>query len=260
MDTIQGRTLESLRTVRTFLNTHADRFPGIVDSGASKKLDALVVDLENHVSVQSGSTLESKGATEKHASQREALLRDHMAPIAKIAISELPDTPELKSLRMPRNNLSIERLRATALGMAQAAAPFADVFVKAGLPPDFIPQLVAAANATVETIGKRKLSRVAVGGATKGLKTTLSSARKTVHALDALVKSALKDDASLLAAWNVAKRVEKVSGAPSVLTQATSAPTQVAAPVASSTPAVTPAADRSSAAPSAAAPIAPRSA
>ena len=97
---------------------------------------------------------------------------------------------------------------AAALGMAKAAAPCADVFVKAALPADFIDQLVAAANATVASVGTRKQSRVAGAGATKGLKTTLSTARKSVHALDGLVKSALKDDPPLLAAWRTARRVE----------------------------------------------------
>jgi hypothetical protein len=64
----------------------------------------------------------------------------------------------------------------------------------------------------VQSVGDRKASRVARGGATQGLKTLLSSGRRTVHALDAMVKSALKDDPALLAGWRIAKRVELVTG------------------------------------------------
>lgn len=214
MNTIQGRTLESLRSVQAFFDANGVRLGGIANSGQRQKLDAMVVELEGHVGVQSGSALASKGATQKHQSLRVALLRDHMAKIATIAVAELPQVPELEVLKMPKGRtLSIERLRAAALGMAKAAAPYADVFVKAALPADFLDQLVAAANATIESVGTRKQNRVVTVGATKGLKATLSNARKTVRALDALVKSEFKNDPSMLAAWRTAMRVEKFTGA-----------------------------------------------
>ena len=83
-----------------------------------------------------------------------------MAPIAKIAAAELPDTPELEPLRMPQDHPSIERLRAAALGMAKAAEPYAAVFIEAALPPDFIQRLIDAANTTVATVGARYLAAV----------------------------------------------------------------------------------------------------
>jgi hypothetical protein len=179
-------------------------------------------------------------------SLREALLRDHMAPIAGIAAAELPQTPELEPLKMPRGSPSIERLRARALGMAKAAAPFADTFVSSGLPADFIDQLVAAANATVGTVGIRQQSKVARAGATKGLSTVLSKGRKCVRALDRMVKSALKNDPALLAAWRVASRVEKSAPGPvpvtvapgttPATTTATSAPDQKTTAAAATVP------------------------
>ena len=235
MNTIQGRTLESLRSVQAFLDANADRLAGIANSGQRKKLDGMVIELEGHVGAQSSSALASKGATQKHQSLRVALLRDHMAKIAAIAAAELPKVPELEVLKMPKGGTpSVERLRAAALGMAKAAAPYADVFVKAALPADFIDQLVTAANATIGSVGTRKQNRAAGAGATKGLKTTLSSARKSVRALDALVKSEFRDDPSMLAAWRTAKRVEKFTGAQQALITVLPipAPTTTATPVA----------------------------
>jgi hypothetical protein len=120
--------------------------------------------------------------------------------------------------------------RSPRFATAKAAAPYADVFVIGGLAPDFIDQLVAAADATVVSVGTRKQNCVDGVAATEGLKKTLSHARKRVHALDALVKSALKDDPSMLAAWRTAKRVEKyVSSQTSVTAQPVAAPTTIAA-------------------------------
>ena len=208
MQTLDGRVLESLRASAGVIDTHEEQLPGVAASGQRKKLDQLITEIDAHVTAQAGSDLAAKGATKKHQSLREVLLRDHMAPVARIAQAELPNDPELEALKMPLGKPSIERLRAAALGMAKAAEPFADVFVKSGLPSDFIAQLVASANATVATIGNRKQSKVNRIGATKGIRTTLSQARKTVRALDALVTSAAKDDPALLAAWKSAQRVE----------------------------------------------------
>jgi hypothetical protein len=239
MKTEEGRTLESLRSTPVFLDANAARLGGIPQCGQRVKLDALIVQAEGLVGTQSGSDLTGKGATQKHTSLREALLRDHMAPIAGIANAELPQTPELQPLKMPRGSPSIERLRAAALGMAKAAAPYADVFVSSGRPTDFIDQLVAAANATITTVGVRKQSTVVRSGATKGLSTVLSKGRKCVRALDRMVKSALKDDPALLAAWRVASRVAKVG---------TAAPAAVAPVTTPATASATPATDHTAAA------------
>jgi hypothetical protein len=229
MDTIQGRVLESLRSVQAFFDKYVEKLADIANGVQRKKLDALVIELEGHVGAQSGSVLAAKGATQKHLALREALLRDHMAKIAGIAAAELPMIPELEVFKMPKGEPSIERLRSAAMGMAKAAAPYADVLVTGGLSPNFIDQLVAAADATVVSVGTRKQNRVGGVAATEGLKKTLSKARTRVHALDALVKSALKDDPSMLAAWRTAKRVEKyVSSQTSVTAQPVVPPTTVA--------------------------------
>jgi hypothetical protein len=164
------------------------------------------------VSDQTGSALASQGVTLKQHTLRRALLRDHMAPISRIARSDLPQTPEIEPLKMPRGRPTIERLSAAAFGMAKAATPFAGVFIAAGLPADFVARLDAAADALVVFLSDRAQSRGKRSGATKGLKSQLASGRKIVRILDAFVKSALKDDPALLANWNAVKRVRKFTG------------------------------------------------
>ena len=146
MQTKQGNRLQSLRSVQAFLDEYAGRLAGVVRTGARQRLDDAVTELSTHASEQTGSSLASQGATQKQRTLRAALLRDHMAPISRIAKSDLPQTPEIEPLRMPRGRPTHERLAAAALGMAKAATPFTGVFVAAGLPADFITQLESAAN------------------------------------------------------------------------------------------------------------------
>lgn len=212
MRTVQGSAFRALRAVQAFLDANATALAGVVSSGARKRLDDVIVALDGHAGLQSGSNLAARSATQTQRALREALLRDHMAPIAKIAASELPDSPELEPLRLPLGDPSPERLWALATGMAAAAAQHADVFTTAGLPPDFAAQLNTAADAMLASVDQREQSRATRIGATQGIKTLLSTGRKIVHALDALVKSVLKSDPPLLAAWLVAKRVKLVPG------------------------------------------------
>ena len=214
--------LESLRSVEHFLDENADKLASVVNTGARQRLTAAITDLSAHASEQTGSNLAAQGATQKKEALRLALLRDHMAPIARIAAADIPNLPELSPLRMPRGKPTAEKLASFAYGMGAAAAPFADTFTKAGLAGDFVAQLSAAADAVVGVVANRTTSRGKRRGATDGLKARLTEGRQVVHILDALVKSALKDDPALLGNWNLVKRVTKSSpGRPAAATSST---------------------------------------
>jgi hypothetical protein len=216
--------LESLRSVEQFLDENADKLANVVNTGARQRLTAAIADLSAHASEQTGSNLAAQGATQKKEALRQALIRDHMAPIARIAAADIPNLPELSPLRMPRGKPTAEKLASYAYGMGAAAAPFTDTFTKAGLGADFITQLNSAADAVVAVVANRTNSRGKRRGATDGLKARLTEGRRTVHILDALVKSALKDDRALLGNWNLVKRVTKTSsGRPAGSTSSASA-------------------------------------
>ncbi|HZW51483.1 MAG TPA: hypothetical protein VFF05_06465 [Rudaea sp.] len=168
--------------------------------------------LEDHAATQTEGTIEAKGLTQKKEALRTKLLRDHMAKIARIARADLPNTPELSHLRMPRGKPTVERLKAAADGMARAAEPHAAVFIAAGMAADFIAQLSAAADALTTAVDDRTQIRTRSRGATVGLKAKLSEGRKVVSILDSFVQTALKDNAALLAQWNSVKRVPRLGG------------------------------------------------
>jgi hypothetical protein len=212
MHTEQGNTMLSLRTANDFVEQHQDVLPAVMTSGAKQRLAEILATLAEHASHQVGSTLAARGATQAQRALRTVLLRTHMAPIVRIAKVDLPTTPELKPLRMPRGRPTIERLAAAASGMAEAAAPHAAVFIRAGLPADFLAQLTEAADALVGSLNARLQRRGETKGATEGLKAKLSEGRKIVHVLDAFVQSELQDEPALLASWGLVMRVQKTRG------------------------------------------------
>ena len=224
MQTTQGNMLVSLHAVETFLDDNAAALVGVINTGARQKLTGAIVDLSTYASDQTGGALISQSSTQGKQSLRLALMRDHMAPIARIAQAELPLTPQVAPLRMPRGRPTIPKLVSAAEGMAKAAAPYAGVFVDNGRSIDFIGQLNAAAGTLLASVsdhaniqGKRKT-------ATKGLKAKLTAGRKIVHILDTYVKSTLKDDPILLAGWNTVKRVQRTG------TRTAATPTAAPAP------------------------------
>jgi hypothetical protein len=252
MQTTQGSVLQSLRAVQIFLDDNADKLAAVVKTGARQKLDDLVAELSGHASTQSGSNLASQSATRKQQSLRTALLRDHMAPIARIAAAELPASPEVEPLKMPKGKPTAARLAGLADGMAKAAGPYSDVFVKAGLPTDFIAQLNAASTAMIDAGAERQANRGNRRGATQGLKTSLSAGRRVVHVLDAFVKSALKDDPVLLANWNLVKRVRVIPRTPTnTNASASTGPTAMPTPAPTPTPPAPPTAPEPAATPAA---------
>jgi hypothetical protein len=224
--------LQSLRNVEAFLEENADTLDRVIKTGARQRLADAITELAAHASEQTGNALASRGATKRQQALRKVLLRDHMAPIVKIADADIPKTPDVEPLRMPRGQPTAQRLAAAAFGMAKAAAPHAGVFTSAGLPGDFVAQLTGAADAMLASVDERSRNRGKRTGATKGLKAKLAAGRKIVHVLDAFVQSALNDDPARLADWNAVKRV-KAANRPTV--PATPAPTPT--PIPTPTPA-----------------------
>ena len=214
MQTRQANKLQSLQAVQSFLDDH-EVLHDVARSAARKRLDDLVAQLTTHVANQAGSNFASRGATKKLWALRRSLMRDHMLPIARIARADLPDSIEVQPLRMPRGNIGTEKLAAIAYGMAKCAQPFAAVFLVAGLPADFIARLTRATEAMLQASQERTRSRGRRGGATQGLATQLSVGRKVVHVIDALVQSAAANEPTILADWNIVKRVRRIGRATS---------------------------------------------
>lgn len=214
MRTIQGNMSQSLRAVQTFLDDNRVSLADAATSGARKKLDEVVEELQTHTAVQTGSDYSARGAINKRVALRRILVNAHMAPIARIAKAALPDSPELESFRVPRGKPTPERLAQAAQGMAAAAEPHTHIFIEYGMPADFIARLGAAAQAMLDAVDDGKQRRGSRVGATKGIAATLTAGRKLVRILDAFVAPAIEHDPALLANWDTVKRVQRVAARP----------------------------------------------
>lgn len=233
MELRQGQMLLTLKEIQSFLDSHAAQLGGLAETGARKKLDQSIAALTSLATAQSGNSFAEQSATQRQRGLTRALVVDHMEPIAVIAAADLPPTPEIAPLAMPKKSMTGERLVARARGMAVEAAKFEATFVQAGLPQDFVKQLLDAADALAGAVTERKQYRADRGAATKGMPQGLIAANKVVRVLDRFVKKTAREDAQLLAAWKIVKRNPRRRGQKA--TPATTAATEVAA-----TPVTTP--------------------
>lgn len=206
----ESKKLKSLRAVHAFIADHAEQLPGVASSGALRRLEELLLTIDDHAAAQAASDLAAQISTRKRLALHAALLRDHMAPIVRIAAAESLASPQTSPLRMPPRWASPEQLRANAAGMAESAARSADVFTSVGLPADFADQLTGAADAMLASVCEQTRHRLARARATAGLRVSIAAARRMVGALDAMVTSALRADAALLRAWKAAFRPDRV--------------------------------------------------
>jgi hypothetical protein len=217
LQTSQGITLETLRAIVLFIDQYAERLHLVVKSGSRRQLDQLVTELDGLALRQSTSATIMSGA-EKARELRQDLIEKHMRPIVQIASVDLPRTPELARLRIPRGTPTPEKLVKAADQFREIAAPHAKTFIDAGLPENFLEELDAAAKAFMEFTARRKTSVGAGVAATTGIKDTISRANRVIKALDSLVLKQLDrrspDDQLLRTEWRSVKRVRKTASRP----------------------------------------------
>ena len=209
MNTTQTRVLASLRTADAFLDDNAARIAGKLKPALRARLTVAMTGLASIITEQQSLTRAVTGSARDRAATRTALVRDHMAPIARVAKLELSSTPAIAQFTLPKTRLSTEKLAAAANGMAKAAVPYTDVFIAAALPDDFVAQLTAATDAMLTFNQQRAANANRRTGMTSGLGAKLKEARVIVRAVDAIVRSVLKDDPILHATWESASRVQQ---------------------------------------------------
>ena len=100
MKIMQGNMLTSLENVKTFLSEHAAEIGDPVTDSTQKEIDDCIVELGEHVAVQNTRTRVAASTLARQRAKREALVRDHLAPIAKIAKLRLAHIPEMVSFTL----------------------------------------------------------------------------------------------------------------------------------------------------------------
>jgi hypothetical protein len=208
----QTRVLDALRGTQGFLDDNNTLLAVINQSGARRTLDDAVTELSTHGVNQDVGTRLSQGETANQKSLRHTLRFNHMKPIADVARMHLREVPNFIALKRPRNNISATRLIAAASGMADAAAPFVEVFIDAGLAPDFLEQLRQAADDMRRSLDDRAQHVQKRVGATEGLKAAEKRGAGILRLLDGLVIPKLGTNDPLLAQWKSARKIHAKPG------------------------------------------------
>lgn len=252
MNSPQEQVYNTGRRIQAFLDANDSLFSTINKAGLRSELDTIVTQLGAAAGDQAGGSVNARGETAKQRTLRLALRFNHMRPIASVAKLKLHSIPNFEALTMPSNDVRVAGQVAHAFGMADAAKPYEQVFVDAGLPPDFLASLTAAAAAVQASIDTRAKSLGKRANATGSLKGLEQRARRVFKALnDMVVPTVLADVAhsGLLAEWKTTRRVTKRLGPPVGVQQDVQAldtpavpptPPVAATPTAATTPAVVP--------------------
>ncbi len=89
------------------------------------------------------------------------------------------------------------------------AAPLLEAFKERGMPADFITDLTAKRDAFIAAVAKSEASQSERVGTNAGFAVPLRRCREAVEDVAPIVKVVYKNNASKLAEWNAASRIEK---------------------------------------------------
>ena len=210
----QGRILETLCRVQSFLDSNDDVLGELNQSGARRALDQSIARLREHAVKQDLSRIASTGQTARLRDLRLALMQGHVRPIVFAARSRRRSHPALETVRLPDSRISAMRLVAVAKAVTLVAAEHATVFIDAGLNADFVNRALAAADQVESAVQARNQCRGERVAATKGLDVEGRDGLLLVNILDALVRPTLQSNAPLAAEWKSLKRVPTKPGSP----------------------------------------------
>jgi len=160
-----------------------------------------------------GSTTFHGGVDERQLLLTELL--DDMRAIAKIArgLDKAAFPTIREEFRLP-NSYGVARVLATARAFVAHATAQVALFTERGLPATFVTDLnnrITAVEASAQGRNTGLLSQV---GGTAGIDVAARRGLAALRELDGIMSAALKDNEVLLAAWNVAKHIERRNPAP----------------------------------------------
>jgi hypothetical protein len=205
----QMHVRETLVRVQRFLDDNAALLGPVNSSGARKALDDAAEHLAAQAVAQGEHIIGSTGETERQRALRLALRTQCLRPIARVAAARLNEVPEFSALRLPSKDLGGSGLATAAHAMANAAAPYAQTFIDAGLKPDFLDALRDLADEIEASLGGRTRHEIARSASTIALRAETSRGRAALNLLDAAIQQHVPDDAQFLAEWSSARRIPR---------------------------------------------------
>lgn len=201
MRTRQGHRTVKLIAAGSFLHDNANRLPITSSGPVLGEFDELLEYLRANLVGQEAQRCIGMSETKVYKVLRKALILDHMKPIvvaARVRFGNVGTTP----WKLPRKNLPSGLLINAARGMAHAAEQQLDVFVGAGLQPDFGDRLRDAAKAAEAAWDRRTRARGSKSGSTVGIDDALRKASGLIELLTVFVRQDTAGDPALFAEWS----------------------------------------------------------
>jgi hypothetical protein len=229
----QNAVFDALKRAQPFLDENEAQLTGVDLAPARHRLDEVVSSFTAHAFDQDVGERGAQGETAKQRKLRVELRQHQMEPIAVIARANLRSVPEFEALQMPKPWVRGQAFLVSARGMAEAAVLHRETLIAQGMPSTFLDLFQAAIAKLEASLEEREKSRTQRIGATKGLDVEEKNGRTVLRVLDALMQQALRDNESLMRAWESARLIRRRSGA---VTAPAGAPTSTGGDVSAATP------------------------
>lgn len=201
MRTRQGHRTVKLIAAGSFLHDNAVRLPITSSGPVLREFDEVLEYLRTNLVDQEAQRCIGMSETKAFGVLRRALILDHMTPIVVAARVRLGNDGT-RPYKLPRKNLPAALLIGAARGMAEAAEGQKDMFVGAGLRPDFADRLRDAAQAAEAAWDRRTRTRGNKSGSTVGIEDALRKASSLIELLTVFVRQDAAGDAALFAEWS----------------------------------------------------------
>ena len=210
MKMLDIRRYEMLVRVKEFGVAHVDLFPaptvgGRLFGAVNASVDAITV----HGAVQSHQPTARDRASIKAAARE--TLRESLQKIARTARAVAAETPLADGTFVVPKSRSDRRLLLAARAFVQDATPFRDQFVAHQLPATFLDDTLSQIDAFERAIQQHVTGTESRAAARAGIADAFVSGMAAVERLDAIVANALEHQPEMLAEWDSARHVSRVS-------------------------------------------------
>lgn len=211
MNNRDTREHEMFLRVRECGAAHASIIPaGSYAAELFARLGQSLAKLETHTTAQSSSAraVAESGTSKAQARERLHAKLEAVSRTTKPMNKILPGVAE--KFRIPAR-LKDQDLLILARGFAADAAPLKAEFVKRGLPPDFIEDLLAATAEFEQEVGRMIQNTESRVSSAVTIKNVLKECKEVVRELDPVMHNMFAADGAILAAWESASRVERAA-------------------------------------------------
>ncbi len=206
MKSREKEAIRVFRHVRDFLKAEPPEVGFGSVSGVVAQLEDAIARLEGYARDQDARSRTAKAATLVKRAQISAIRREFIRPVVSGALTLFPSGNAIPAaLQMPKARDSIG-LIAAAEAMAQAATPYKEEFLGAGLPADFIDRILKAVATLREHVDARGAEFGRRTASTAGLRKEYRRGREVVRMLDAMVAPRLASNPARFAEWRTISR------------------------------------------------------